>query len=67
MLPTKELFNSEMKSWHYNSYQVEFKDKFLPFGIVTFEANSKGEPIGFKIDLPNPDFHFYKMDFKKVE
>ena len=65
MLPAKEIFTSTMKHWHYNTYQIKFKDKFLPEGYLTFSTNSAGEVVGLKIDLPNPDFHFHKLDFVK--
>lgn len=65
MLPAKEIFSSEMVHWQQNTYQIQLKDKFLPKGYVTFEVNADGEVLGFKVDLPNPDFHFYNLDFKK--
>ena len=64
MLPSKEIFTSPMKHWHYNTYQIKFKDKFLPEGYLTFSTNADGKVIGLKVDLPNPDFHFYKLDLK---
>lgn len=65
MLPSKKLFNSEMEHWHYNTYRIRFKDKFLPDGFLTFSQDAEGNVIGLKIDLPNPDFHFHKLDFVK--
>ena len=65
MLPAKELFSSEMEHWHYNTYRIRFKDEFLPDGYITFSQDAEGKVIGLKIDLPNPDFHFYKLDFVK--
>jgi hypothetical protein len=65
LLPTKELFNGRMEQWHFNTFRIVFNDPFLPPGFVTFELNADGEITGFKIDLPNPDFHFYNLDFKK--
>ena len=66
LLPAAERFTSEMVHWQQNAYQIRFKDQFLPAGYVTFESNADGEVIGFKIDLPNPDFHFHNLDFKKL-
>ncbi|KUG26852.1 beta-lactamase [hydrocarbon metagenome] len=63
--PTKG-FETEMEHWHYDTFKVELDD-FLPSGYVTFDFNSKGEVTGFKIDLPNPDFHFNDLYFEKVE
>ncbi|MFN8398239.1 MAG: serine hydrolase [Bacteroidia bacterium] len=65
MVPTKALFNGEMEHFHYNTWKVQFKDPYLPFALVTFDLNPKAAVTGFKIDLPNGDFHFYQLDFKK--
>lgn len=66
LVPAAELFTSQMNHWHYNTFHVKFRDEYLPFGLVTFSFDSVGKVIGFKIDLPNPDFHFYQLDFKRT-
>lgn len=65
MLASKELFTSEMSHWQQNTYQIKFSDSFLPAGYISFNSNADGEVVGLKIDLPNPDFHFHKLDFLK--
>lgn len=65
MLAAKDIFSSDMKHWQQNTFQIKMKDKFLPNGYITFEVNANGEVLGFKVDLPNPDFHFHNLDFKK--
>ncbi len=65
LLPAKEVFTSKMDHWHYDTFRIKFRDEFLPQGFVTFSFNSGGKVTGFKIDLPNPDFHFFNLDFKK--
>lgn len=65
LLPAKEVFTSEMKHWHFDTFQIKFKDPFLPEGWVSFELDSWGNVKGFKIDLPNNDFHFYNLYFEK--
>ena len=67
LLPTEEKFVSRMEHWHFNTFRIKFKDEFLPEGFVTFRLNTDAEITGFSIDLPNPDFHFYNLDFKKIE
>ena len=67
LMPAKEIFSSEMTHWQQNTYQIRFKDKFLPNGYVTFDLDANGKVIGFKVDLPNPDFHFHNLDFSKLE
>lgn len=63
--PTKT-FVSELEYWHYDTFKVELDD-YLPEGFITFDFDSKGEVTGFKIDLPNPDFHFNDLYFEKIE
>lgn len=66
-LPAKEIFSSKMTHWQQNTYRIQFKDKFLPAGYITFSTNADGEVTGFKVDLPNPDFHFYNLEFIKLD
>ena len=66
LIPTAELLNSKMEHWHFDTFKIKFEDPFLPPGFVTFSMNSKGDIIGFKIDMDAPDFHFKKLDFKKL-
>lgn len=65
--PTDQWFTSSLEHWTGNTFRVQFKDPFLPDGFVTFELDSHGQVLGFKIDLPNPDFHFYNLDFQKQQ
>lgn len=67
MLPTAELFNAKLTHWHYDTFNLKLADPFLPEGLVTFEIDKDGKISGFKIDLPNPDFHFYNYHFKKID
>lgn len=65
MIPTKSLFTGSMEHFHYDTWKVQFKDATLPFALVSFVLGPKGDVVGLKIDLPNPDFHFYQLDFKR--
>ncbi|MEE9429579.1 MAG: DUF3471 domain-containing protein [Melioribacteraceae bacterium] len=67
LLPTKILFISEMKHWHFDTFRIKFNDDFLPEGFVTFSFDSNANIKSFKIDLPNPDFHFYNLEFEKKD
>lgn len=67
LLPAKELFNTELNHWHFDTFSFKFADPFLPEGMITFETNKEGKISGFKIDLPNPDFHFYNLHFIKKD
>ncbi|MCF8378243.1 MAG: serine hydrolase [Bacteroidales bacterium] len=67
LTPSKQLFNATLNHWHFDTFQFKFKDPFLPEGYVTFWLDNKGQPEYFTIDLENPDFHFYKLKFERVE
>jgi len=67
LIPAKEVFNSTMQHWNKNTFQVIFKDPFLPYGLVTFDLDENNDVKGFKIDLPSHDFHFKNLDFKKMK
>lgn len=66
-LPAKDVFVSEMEHWHNDTFKIKFKDEYLPEGFVTFDFNARGEVTAFKIDLPNPDFHFNDLYFEKID
>jgi len=67
LLPAKKYFTADLIHWHFDTFDFKFNDSFLPNGLITFEFGSTGEVTGFKIDLPNPDFHFYNLHFVKRE
>jgi len=61
--PAKQMFVSKLEHWQGDSYRIQWKDDFLPWGIMTFKKeNGK---LGYTIDLPNPDFHFFNLNFVK--
>ena len=66
-LPTEKLFYAKLTHWHYDTFNLKLTDPFLPEGLVTFEIDKDGKVSGFKIDLPNPDFHFDNFHFEKIE
>ncbi len=65
MQPTQSMFTGTLEHWTGNTYRVEFIDPFLPAGYVTFYTDSHSKITHLKIDLPNPDFHFYNLEFER--
>ena len=65
MKPSEALFSGEMEHFHYDTWKVQFADPYLPFALISFQLGPKGEVTGLKIDLPNGDFHFWQLDFKR--
>ena len=65
MAATNNILTGSLSHWHYNTFTWNHNDPFLIEGLITFKTNHKGEISGLKIDLPNPDFHFYNFHFIK--
>ena len=64
--PAKELFSGYLTDWDDHVFRFDHNDPFLTYGLIKFDV--KLDQIqGFTIDLPNNDFHFDKLDFKKKE
>jgi CubicO group peptidase (beta-lactamase class C family) len=66
-LPAKHIFFSDMEHWNFDTFKIQFADAFLPAGYITFDFDSWNAIKGFKIDLKSSDFHFFNLDFKKIE
>ena len=67
LLPTKRLFSSDLEHWEGDTFRITFQDPYLPSGYVTFHGSHDNRVSNFTIDLENPDFHFFKLDFKKID
>jgi CubicO group peptidase (beta-lactamase class C family) len=65
--PAPELFTGPLSHWHYDTFQWQHADPFLEPGYITFNFDADHTVTGFKVDLHSPDFHFYKLDFRKKE
>ena len=63
--PAKELLTGKLIHWHYDTWKWEHADPFLEPGYITFTFDADHKVTGFKVDLNSPDFHFWKLDFKK--
>ena len=61
----KELFTGPLEHWHFDTWRWNHADPFLEPGYITFTFDADHKVTGFKIDLHSPDFHFYKLDFRK--
>lgn len=65
--PAPGLFTGTLSHWHYDTFQWQHADPFLEPGYVTFSFDADHKVNGFKVDLHSPDFHFWKLDFRKAE
>ncbi len=66
-IPTP-LFLSDLKHWHYDTFSIKIREiPSLKAGKLTFILNNKGQVDEMKIDIPNPDFDFTELKFKKLK
>ncbi|OFY37125.1 MAG: hypothetical protein A2W91_01255 [Bacteroidetes bacterium GWF2_38_335] len=66
-IPAPE-FESVLEHWQYDIFTVKFNAfPSLPTGKVNFIINQDGKVEEMKIDVPNPDFYFTELEFKKKD
>jgi uncharacterized protein DUF3471 len=68
-LVPSSLFVGDLEHWHFDTFRVKWRDSIVypfPRGFVTFTLNSQAKPDEMKIDVPNPDFDFKELEFKRV-
>jgi CubicO group peptidase (beta-lactamase class C family) len=65
LLPTQG-FESTLEHFNCNTFRIRMEGfPSLPGGTVNFLINEKGEASELLIDIPNPDFDFGELEFKK--
>lgn len=65
LVPAPGLFSGPLTHWHHDTWEWHHDDPFLEPGYITFSFDTDHRVTGFKINLNSPDFHFYKLDFKR--
>jgi CubicO group peptidase (beta-lactamase class C family) len=63
-------FVGDLEHWQYDTFRVKWREGIVyPFskGFVTFVINARGQVEEMKIDVPNPDFDFNELEFKRVK
>jgi hypothetical protein len=64
------LFIGDLDHWHFDTFSVKWRDSIVyPFGrgFVSFVVDGNGKVSELKIDVPNPDFDFKELEFKRVD
>jgi len=62
-------FVGDLEHWHYDTFAIKWRDSIVyPFGrgFVTFTLNPQAKIDEMKIDVPNPDFDFKELEFKRA-
>ena len=66
-LPTS-IFYATLEHWHYDTFTIEMTAMpSLKKGKCSFVIDSQGEVEEMRIDIPNPDFDFTELEFKKIQ
>jgi CubicO group peptidase (beta-lactamase class C family) len=62
-------FVGDLEHWQYDTFRVKWRASVsYPFskGFITFNLNEQAKVEEMKIDVPNPDFDFKELEFKRV-
>jgi hypothetical protein len=61
-------FVGDLEHWHFDTFRIKWRDAIVypfPRGFVTFSLDQKGKVSELKIDVPNPDFIFTELEFRR--
>ena len=67
LLPAPD-FVGDLEHWHYDTFRLKWRSSVVypfPKGFVSFTLNASGKVDEMKIDVPNPDFDFKELEFKR--
>ncbi len=59
----------DLEHWHFDTFRLKWRDSVVypyPRGWVTFQLDPQGKVSEMKIDVPNPDFDFKELEFKRA-
>jgi CubicO group peptidase (beta-lactamase class C family) len=62
-------FVGDLEHWQYDTFRLKWRESIVypfPKGFVTFTLNARGQVDEMKVDVPNPDFDFKELEFKRV-
>ena len=65
-LPTPDL-KGDLSHWNYDTFLLKWRKKSVWFdeGTIQFVLDAKGKVAEMKIDVPNEDFWFTELEFKR--
>jgi CubicO group peptidase (beta-lactamase class C family) len=59
----------DLEHWHFDTFRIRWRESVVypyPRGWVTFTLDPQGKVGDMKIDVPNPDFDFKELEFKRA-
>jgi CubicO group peptidase (beta-lactamase class C family) len=60
----------DLEHWHFDTFRIKWRESVVypyPRGWVTFTLDPQGKVSEMKIDVPNPDFDFKELEFKRAD
>jgi len=65
-LPNREL-TGDLTHWHFDTFEVKWRNAFPWFGKgkVQFLLDNRAHVVEMKVDVPNEDFWFDELEFRK--
>jgi hypothetical protein len=62
------IFVGDLSHFQYDTFRIKLRNSpSLPAGTVNFVLNAEGKVEEMRIDIPNPDFDFTELEFKKIK
>ena len=61
-------FTGDLEHWHFDTFRIKWRSSVVypfPKGFVTFTLDAQGKTDQMKIDMPNNDFDFKELEFKR--
>jgi CubicO group peptidase (beta-lactamase class C family) len=62
-------FIGDLEHWHFDTFRITWRNSIVypfPKGFVTFVLDPQGKVSEMKIDVPNPDFDFKELEFRRA-
>ena len=69
LLPSPN-YVGDLEHWHFDTFRIKWRESVVypyPRGWVTFQLDPQGKVSEMKIDVPNPDFDFKELEFKRAD
>jgi CubicO group peptidase (beta-lactamase class C family) len=68
LLPSPN-YVGDLEHWHFDTFRLKWRESVVypyPRGFLTFTLDPQGKVSEMKIDVPNPDFDFKELEFKRA-
>ncbi len=46
-------FTAELSHWHYNTFRLDWRDPYIPWGLVTFNLDARGQVETLHLNQPS--------------